>query len=249
LLFEGVDIANADPVVRKTYRRSVQAVFQDPQSSLNPRMRIGDIVAEPVEVSLRLSRAETRARVLETLDKVGIGADMAERFPHQFSGGQRQRIAIARALAVRAKAIVLDEPVASLDVSVRSQVLNLLRDLQDEYGLSYLFISHDLATSAYLCHRVAVMYLGRIVETGSAAQLYRDPKHPYTQALLAAAEITPMAAGAQELDTADVPSPIAPPPGCHFHPRCPRATERCKVEAPASRVIAEGRVVACHLYE
>jgi len=249
LLFNGVDIRSDNRDVYREYRRSVQAVFQDPQSSLNPRMRVSDIVAEPVEVNLNLGRKETRARVLEVLNHVGIGADMADRFPHQFSGGQRQRIAIARALAVQAKVIILDEPVASLDVSVRSQVLNLLRDLQEEFGLSYLLISHDLATSAYLCHQIAVMYLGRIVETGPAEEIYRAPIHPYTRALLEAADIILSQTVGEELDSAEIPNPISPPQGCHFHPRCPRAMPVCSIEAPAALQVAPGHWVSCHLYD
>ena len=248
LLFNGVDVRSDNRDVYREYRRSVQAVFQDPQSSLNPRMRVSDIVAEPVEVNLNLGRKETRARVLEVLNHVGIGADMADRFPHQFSGGQRQRIAIARALAVQAKVVILDEPVASLDVSVRSQVLNLLRDLQEEFGLSYLLISHDLATSAYLCHQIAVMYLGRIVETGPAEEIYRAPIHPYTRALLEAADIILSQTVGEELDSAEIPNPISPPQGCHFHPRCPRAMPVCSIEVPAARQAAPGHWVSCHLY-
>ncbi|MEA2978987.1 MAG: peptide/nickel transport system ATP-binding protein [Alphaproteobacteria bacterium] len=247
--FRGDDLRTLTREAYREYRRSVQAVFQDPQSSLNPRMRVWQIVAEPLIAGQGVHRKQARERVIDVLSRVGIDASMADRFPHQFSGGQRQRIAIARALAARARVIVLDEPVASLDVSVRSQVLNLLKDLQEQDQLSYLLISHDLATSAYLCHRLAVMYLGRIVEMGPAEEIYRAPKHPYTRALLAAAEITPLiTAGEDEAVTDEIPSPISPPPGCHFHPRCPRVMPQCSEREPILTAIAAGQYVRCHLY-
>jgi oligopeptide/dipeptide ABC transporter ATP-binding protein len=247
--FEGRPLADLDAAGLRRYRRSVQAVFQDPYASLNPRMRVGAIVAEPLVTHEALARGAVDARVRELLDMVGLPARAATLFPHEFSGGQRQRIAIARALAVSPKLIVLDEPVSALDVSIRAQILNLLRDLQEQLGVSYLFIAHDLAAVAHMSHTIAVMYLGRIVEIGPAAAIAHAPKHPYTQALFAAAlPAHPDEVREDFVIPGEVPSPLAPPSGCHFHPRCSQALPRCADEAPALRWHADRRV-ACHLYD
>jgi oligopeptide/dipeptide ABC transporter ATP-binding protein len=247
--FDGRPLVGLDADGVRRYRRSVQAVFQDPYASLNPRMRVGAIVAEPLVTHEDLTRGAVDARVKELLDFVGLPARAATLFPHEFSGGQRQRIAIARALAVSPKLIVLDEPVSALDVSIRAQILNLLRDLQQQLGVSYLFIAHDLAAVAHMSDTIAVMYLGKIVEMGPAATIARTPKHPYTQALFAAALPShPDEARDEMVIPGEVPSPLAPPPGCHFHPRCPHAMARCATDPPALRSHADRRV-ACHLYD
>ena len=249
ILYEGVRLEEMSAAGLRRYRSTVQAVFQDPQSSLNPRMRVGDIVGEPLEVNGSLSRQAVRERVAEVLNDVNMEAAFARLYPHEFSGGQRQRIALARALATHSRLIVLDEPVASLDASIRSQIINLLKDLQDQHGLSYLLITHDLAVSRHLSHRVAVMYLGRIVEEGKADALYAEPLHPYTKALIAAA--LPVRAGWESDDTVvagEVPNPMNPPSGCHFHPRCPLAMPRCAEEQPALQEVGAERKVACHLF-
>jgi oligopeptide/dipeptide ABC transporter ATP-binding protein len=227
----------------------VQAVFQDPYASLNPRMRVGAIIAEPLVTHHALDRGTLDARVKELLGFVGLPARAATLFPHEFSGGQRQRIAIARALSLSPKLIVLDEPVSALDVSIRAQILNLLRDLQQQLGVSYLFIAHDLAAVAHMSHTVAVMYLGKIVEIGPAAAIVRAPQHPYTQALFAAALPShPDEAQEEVVLAGEVPSPLSPPAGCHFHPRCPKAVARCATDAPALRLHGDRRL-ACHLYD
>ena len=247
--FEGRDLQGLDAAGRRHYRKSVQAVFQDPYASLSPRMRISAIIAEPLVTNERLSAAEVRGRVLQLLDLVGLPARAADLFPHEFSGGQRQRIAIARALALSPKLIVLDEPVSALDVSIRAQILNLLRDLQAELGLSYLFIAHDLAAVAHMSHTIVVMYLGQIVESGEARTLARAPKHPYTQALFSAALPSHPDERREEIILpGEVPSPLNPPSGCRFHPRCPHAMARCSREVPMLADV-EGRLVACHLYD
>jgi oligopeptide/dipeptide ABC transporter ATP-binding protein len=246
--FDGDDVLALDREGRRRYRRAVQAVFQDPYASLDPRMRVGAIVAEPLVINESLGRAERRRRVLELLDLVALPARAADLYPHEFSGGQRQRIAIARALALSPKLVVLDEPVSALDVPIRAQILNLLRDLQRRLGVTYLFIAHDLAAVAHMSHAIAVMYLGKVVECGDADAVALDPQHPYTRALFAAA--LPIDAdaprGAVAL-TGEVPSPLNPPTGCRFHPRCPFAMARCSAEEPALRQ-ERGRLVACHLY-
>src|ERR1700758_3226317 len=247
--FEGRDLQTLDNTGRRHYRKSVQAVFQDPYASLNPRMRVDAIIAEPLVTNESLSTAEARARVLHLLDLVGLPARAADLFPHEFSGGQRQRIAIARALALSPKLIVLDEPVSALDVSIRAQILNLLRDLQAELGLSYLFIAHDLAAVAHMSHTIVVMYLGKIVESGDARSLARAPKHPYTEALFSAALPSHPDERREEIIlSGEVPSPLNPPSGCRFHPRCPHALGRCAEQEPALDEV-EGRLVACHLYD
>jgi oligopeptide/dipeptide ABC transporter ATP-binding protein len=247
--FLGRTLESMDPAAVREYRRSVQAVFQDPYASLNPRMRVDQIVIEPLATHERLAAADRRARVEQLLDLVGLPKRSADLFPHEFSGGQRQRIAIARALSLSPKLIVLDEPVSALDVSIRAQILNLLTDLQEELGLSYLFIAHDLAAVAHMSRQIAVMYLGRIVEIGDGPAIAATPKHPYTQALFSAAlPAHPDEIREEVLVTGEVPSPIAPPAGCRFHPRCPHALARCTAEEPQLRWL-DHRQVACHLYE
>ncbi len=234
----------------RVYRGAVQAVFQDPQSSLNPRMRIGDIIAEPLVVAGTHSRDQVRARVAKVLEWVELDPNSARLYPHEFSGGQRQRIAVARALAIEARLVVLDEPVASLDASVRSQIINLLKDLQQRLGLSYLLISHDLAASRHLCHRIAVMYLGRMVEIAPCDDLFDDPQHPYTKALLSAAlPAHPDAARDEIVLSGEIPSPIAPPSGCRFHTRCPVAMPHCATIDPVLKKVALNRHAACHLLD
>jgi oligopeptide/dipeptide ABC transporter ATP-binding protein len=247
--FQGQDLQTLDKAGMRHYRRSVQAVFQDPFASLNPRMRVGSIIVEPLITNEKLGSAEVRRRLLRLLELVGLPERSAELFPHEFSGGQRQRIAIARALALSPKLVVLDEPVSALDVSIRAQILNLLRDLQAQLGLSYLFIAHDLAAVAHMSHTIAVMYLGKIVETGDADVIAKTPKHPYTQALFSAALPSHPEEQREEIVlTGEVPSPVRPPTGCRFHPRCPHAMARCSEQEP--RLLAvEGRFAACHLYD
>ena len=247
--FEGRDLQGLDAAGRRHYRKSVQAVFQDPYASLSPRMRISAIIAEPLVTNEPLTAGEVKKRVHNLLDLVGLPSRSADLFPHEFSGGQRQRIAIARALALSPKLIVLDEPVSALDVSIRAQILNLLRDLQAELGLSYLFIAHDLAAVAHMSHTIVVMYLGQIVESGDARTLARAPKHPYTEALFSAALPSHPDERREEIILpGEVPSPLNPPSGCRFHPRCPHAMARCSREVPMLADV-EGRLVACHLYD
>ena len=229
-------------------RRGLQVVFQDPYSSLNPRMRAKDIVAEPMRNFERLGDAELDRRVGELFEQVGLRRDQMVRFPHEFSGGQRQRLVIARALALRPKVIVCDEAVSALDVSVQAQVINLLADLQKNFGVAYVFIAHDLAVVEHISHRVAVMYLGRIVELAEKRALFASPQHPYTEALLSAVPVPdPNAKPQRIILQGDVPSPINPPSGCHFHTRCPYAEARCRTETPLMREVAPGHFAACHL--
>ncbi len=228
-------------------RRPIQMIFQDPFASLNPRMRVTDIVGEAPRVHGLVSSSEVSDYVADVLQRVGLDASFARRYPHQFSGGQRARIGIARALAVKPEFLVCDEAVAALDVSIQAQVLNLFMDLRDRYDLTYLFISHDLGVVRHLSDRVVVMYLGRIVETASTEELFALPNHPYTQALLFEVPRLDRKRRTFVPIKGEIPSPLAPPSGCHFHPRCPRALPRCSVEAPALREIAPGRLSACHL--
>ncbi|MBP6851241.1 MAG: dipeptide ABC transporter ATP-binding protein [Rhodoferax sp.] len=244
----GTDVTLLDEDQMRVHRRQVQMVFQDPYSSLNPRMRAGQIIAEPLENFGMAEGADKERQVHALLEKVGLRKDAAERFPFEFSGGQRQRLGIARALALNPRLIVADEPVSALDVSVQAQVLNLLMDLQDEFGLAYLFVSHDLAVVEHIGHRIAVMYLGRIVELAPKDRIFAQPLHPYSEALMAAAPIADPKSRRQRLVIeGDVPSPMNPPSGCHFHTRCPYAEARCKQEYPPLQEIAPGHVVACHL--
>ncbi len=247
--FEGTDISQLRGAARHHYRRAVQAVFQDPWSSLNPRMRAGTIIAEPLVINQRLPRQQVRERVAQLLNDVGLEPAAAASYPHEFSGGQRKRIAVARALALNPRLIILDEPVSALDVSIRAQVMNLLRDLQRRYGMSYLLIAHNLATVRYLSHRVAVMYLGLIVEQAASETLFTTPLHPYTKALISAAlPARPSAQREKIVLSGEVPSPTNPPSGCRFHTRCPFALARCTTETPPLRALAPGHTVACHLY-
>jgi peptide/nickel transport system ATP-binding protein len=251
VVLEGRRIDDLSAREVRPLRRAVQVVFQDPFSSLNPRMRVRDILAEPIRnFGLAKTPAEMEARVAALLDKVRLPRDAAGRWPHEFSGGQRQRIGIARALAVEPELIICDEAVSALDVSVKAQIVNLLQDLQRELGLALLFISHDLAIVEHIAHRVAVMYLGRIVELADKRALFSGPQHPYTEALLSAVPVPdPTAQSRRIILQGDVPSPIKPPSGCHFHGRCRYAEPRCRVEVPAMRQVAPGHTVACHLRE
>ena len=251
IVFQGTDITHRRPRGLKPFRRAIQMVFQDPMESLNARHTVGDIVAEPLLVQNVGDRASRRQRVRELLDIVGLPAAAATRYPFEFSGGQRQRIGIARAIALQPRLVICDEPVSALDVSIQSQILNLLLELQREYGLAYLFIAHDLAVVKHVSDRIAVMYLGKIVETGAGEDVYRAPQHPYTRSLLRAIPVPAPRArrrGKREVLLGDVPSPIDPPTGCAFHPRCPLATDRCRREPPMLRQAAAApQQVACHL--
>ena len=245
---DGRDITHLSKAELRPYRPQMQIIFQDPFSSLDPRMAAGDIVAEPLRVHGLASGRALKDLVASLFDRVGLRRAQMESFPHQFSGGQRQRIGIARALALKPKLIVADEPVSALDVSIQAQVLNLMMDLQREMGLAYLFVSHNLAVVEHISHRIAVMYLGRIVEYTDKKTLFARPLHPYTESLLAAVPVPdPRVKRQRRLLQGDVPSPINPPPGCHFHTRCPYAVERCRVESPALREVKPGQMVACHL--
>jgi oligopeptide/dipeptide ABC transporter ATP-binding protein len=248
--FEGRDITRLSQSALRPMRRRMQMIFQDPYASLNPRMRVREIVGEALDIHhLGAAGSEREARVEALLKRVGLRPDQGARYPHEFSGGQRQRVGIARALAVEPRFIVADEPISALDVSIQAQIVNLLKDLQEELGLTYLFVAHDLKIVEYLSHRVAVMYLGRVVEESPAADLYADPLHPYTRALLSAVPVPdPTRPRRRLVLTGDVPSPINPPSGCTFHPRCPIAKKGlCDVESPVLRPLREGHHVACHL--
>jgi oligopeptide transport system ATP-binding protein len=248
LWFEGRTITHVDRATQRALTRDMQIIFQDPYASLNPRMTVGAIIGEALVIHglAKNSRAHDD-RIVELLQTVGLHPDHMRRYPHEFSGGQRQRIGIARALAVSPKLIICDEPVSALDVSIQAQVINLLEDLQQQFNLAYLFIAHDLSVVEHISQRVAVMYLGRIVEVAPSRDLYVAPKHPYTEALLSAVPIPdPTVARKRIVLQGDVPNPIRPPSGCHFHPRCPRAEGRCSTEAPLLRQISPGRLSACH---
>ena len=250
VLFDGVDLMALDEAALRPYRRDIQIIFQDPMASLNPRMRVRDSVAEGMRsFEIGADEAERTRRVEELFRRVQLDPAHIWRYPHEFSGGQRQRICIARALAVEPRLIVCDEAVSALDVSIQAQILNLLGDLQKELGIAYLFITHDLGVVRYLADRVAVMYLGRIVESGSTERIFADPQHPYTRALLAAApSVDPDRRGGAPPVLGDVPSPSYPPPGCPFHPRCPVVLDRCRVETPPEVVLAGG-LARCFLAE
>jgi oligopeptide/dipeptide ABC transporter ATP-binding protein len=249
LLFHGKNVLRFKGSELKEYRSNVQAVFQDPWGSMNPRMRVKTIVAEPLVVNTKLSKAEIREKVLDLLRQVGLRPDQADLYPHEFSGGQRQRIAVARALALNPQLVVLDEPVSALDVSIRAQIMNLLKDIQATYGLSYLLIAHNLATVRYMSHAVAIMYLGEIVEYAEGDELFEQPLHPYTRALLSAAlAADPDSATEEIVLSGEMPSPLNPPRGCHFHPRCPLAMDICREVAPAVTRASPNHTVRCHLY-
>jgi oligopeptide transport system ATP-binding protein len=246
--FDGRNVTALDKPALRAVAREMQIIFQDPYASLNPRMTVGAIVGEGLVIhGMAADANEIRERVAALLQTVGLSPDYMRRYPHEFSGGQRQRIGIARALAVNPKLVICDEAVSALDVSIQAQVINLLEDLQQQFNLTYLFIAHDLSVVEHISRRVAVMYLGRIVEIAPARELYTTPKHPYTEALLSAVPIPdPTVKRKRIVLQGDVPSPIHPPSGCHFHPRCPRAQARCKVEAPVLREMGPGHVAACH---
>ncbi len=249
LLFGGKEIEAFDKADLAQYRRAVQTVFQDPYSSLNPRMRVEDIVAEPLLPEMGLSRATVRERVAEVLALVGLSQESAALYPHEFSGGQRQRIAIARALVTYPQLIILDEPVSALDVSIRAQILNLLKGLQERLGLAYVIISHDLAAARYLSTHLAVMYAGKLVEVGACDAVYTAPLHPYTQALLSAAlPLHPTARRQRIVLSGEMPDPLHLPSGCRFHPRCPHAMPQCAVDEPVWKEVRSGQATACHLH-
>jgi len=248
VLFDGVDLVTLPAAELRHRRREMQIIFQDPYGSLNPRMRVGDIIGEGLDIHRLAAGAERRKRILEVMERVGLRPDAHDRYPHEFSGGQRQRIGIARALALQPRLIVADEPVSALDVSIQAQIINLLQDLQEEMGLTYLFIAHDLRVVEHISHRVAIMYLGKVVELADRETIYERPRHPYTRALLSAIP-TPDPEASRERMTlpGETPSPIAPPSGCAFHPRCPFAEPRCKNEEPAL-LTNDGHAVACHVF-
>jgi len=248
VILDGEDISHMQSRALKHARKTMQMIFQDPYGSLNPRHNVGTIVGQPLSVA-GWSRADIRDRVAELLEKVGLPKDAVRRYPHEFSGGQRQRLGIARALALSPKVIICDEPVSALDVSVRAQVINLLEDLQQETGVAYLFISHDLSVVEHISDRLIVMYLGRVVESGNSAEIWQAPAHPYTQALLAAAPLADPRLARRRTKSilhGELPSPLNPPPGCSFNTRCPYVQERCRQERPQLRLTAGGRKVACH---
>jgi oligopeptide/dipeptide ABC transporter ATP-binding protein len=248
VLFSGKEITRMEPTEVKEFRRKVQAIFQDPYSSLNPRMSVEGLVGEPLRVHSSISSSELKDQVAELLKKVGLRPEQMVRYPHEFSGGQRQRIGIARALALKPELIICDEPVSALDVSVQAQVINLLDDLQDEFSLSYLFIAHDLSVVEHVSDRIAVMYLGRLVEVARDTELYRNPLHPYTRGLLTAIPLPdPRRKKKKMILRGEVPSPINPPSGCRFHPRCSAAEEKCRNEEPALQKAGPDHWVACFL--
>ncbi|MBY5720722.1 dipeptide ABC transporter ATP-binding protein [Rhizobium leguminosarum] len=248
VFLEGVDIASLKKHELRNQRRRIQMVFQDPYSSLNPRLSAGQIITEPVENFERLSRKQREALAAELLQQVGLAPEIMHRLPSELSGGQRQRLGIARALSLKPAIIIADEAVSALDVSVQAQILNLLMDLQQELGIAFVFISHDLGVVEHIGHKVAVMYLGRIVELARCEDLFANPVHPYTEALIAAAPVPdPTHRGLEARLEGEVPSPVNPPTGCAFHPRCPLAVDRCRQDVPTLNPMADGRVVACHV--
>jgi oligopeptide transport system ATP-binding protein len=249
IFYDDKDLAHLSKAEFREYRRNVQAVFQDPFSSLSPRMLVRSIVGEPLEIQGAMSKQEIKDRIAEVLQQVGLSANFGDRHPHELSGGQRQRVALARAIGPSPRHIVLDEPVAALDVSIRNQIVNLLKDLQEQFGISYLIISHDLVTVRHLSHEVAVLYAGKVMERTGAKDLFGEPLHPYTKALLSAA--VPPRRGEQRegiVLSGEVPNPLNPPSGCRFHPRCPHAMPKCSQVEPRLQEIAPGRKVACFLY-
>jgi peptide/nickel transport system ATP-binding protein len=248
--FDGQELTGLSQAQLRRLRRRMQLIFQDPYASLDPRMRVGEIVGEGLAIHGLASGAERRRRVASLLEKMGLGAKAMDRYPHEFSGGQRQRIGIARALAVGPELVIADEPISALDVSIQAQIVNLLMDLQRELGLTYVFIAHDLKIIEYVSTRVGVMYLGKIVEMADAAELYRAPKHPYTQALLSAIPVPDPQRGRERIILpGEVPSPAHPPPGCPFHPRCPYAFDRCRTEVPPLYSLPGGHLASCFLVE
>lgn len=249
LLFDGTDISGLSTRALRPLRQKIQMVFQDPYASLNPRRRVQDLIAEPLRIHLNLSEAQLQSRVGQLLEQVGLLPDHAARYPHEFSGGQRQRIGIARAIALEPKMVILDEPVSALDVSVQAQIVNLLADLQERLNLTYVFVAHDLSVVRQVSTRIAVMYLGSIVEIGQADDIFGQPAHPYTEALISAVPKPVYADGVSRkriVLAGDVPSPINPPNGCRFHPRCPVAQDICRVERPKLTPLSDARSVACH---
>ncbi|WP_102716264.1 dipeptide ABC transporter ATP-binding protein [Paenibacillus castaneae] len=248
--FQDADISAISQRAMRKYRRDMQMVFQDPYSSLNPRMSVGELIAEPMLVQKTVAKSDRNERVIELLGKVGLPPEAASKYPHEFSGGQRQRIGIARALAIYPKFVIGDEPVSALDVSVQSQVLNLMDDLQDEFKLTYLFIAHDLSVVKHISDRVGVMYLGRLAELAHKDNLYEKPLHPYTKALLSAVPVADVRHKKEKIKlVGEMPSPSNPPSGCTFHTRCPQAHDRCKAERPDLKEVFTGHFVACHLYD
>jgi len=247
IVVDGKEVATAKPSELRHLRQTVQMIFQDPYASLNPRMKVKELVGEPLEIHTKISKAEREKLVLEMLEVVGLNAEHADRYAHEFSGGQRQRLGIARALITKPKLIIADEPVSALDVSIQSQILNLLKQLQQEYKISYLFISHDLSVVEHISHYIGVMYLGTIVEIGRKETIFNDPKHPYTQALIASVPIAdPTLRKKKKVLIGDIPNPKNPPSGCTFHTRCPFASDICKQAIPQMRKINEEQSVACH---
>jgi oligopeptide/dipeptide ABC transporter ATP-binding protein len=250
ILYEGEDISTHPKGKMRLLRKDLQMVFQDPYSSLNPRLTVGEIIEEPLVNFNLYKKTERKQKVFELLEAVGLRVEHYYRYPHEFSGGQRQRIGIARALALQPKLVIADEPVSALDVSIQSQILNILKSLQKEFGLTFIFISHDLSVVKHFCDRIAVMYLGRIVEITSKEGLYNEPLHPYSQALLSAVPVpNPKQKKERIILSGDVPSPSNPPTGCAFHPRCSACMEVCKKVRPTLQEMSDGRLVACHLYQ